>query len=123
MEGNYNVDVKILTTPIKTSGPFHANATDIDGQALIQAAIGENNRLKFESIAFKIKIGDFNLNVENFLKEDPVLGEAARQLLNSNKADMIAMATPHIERKCSEILLELSNKITENFDYDEVFPA
>lgn len=144
-----------------------------------------DNHLKFESIDFKLKMEDFNLDLDNFLNEDPVLskfkiyikfplqrhseniknvlwtlfffkllfvsseenirtfkhnpsgirfsnyknswfnpGHAAKQLLKTaNKEDIIKMATPHIEKKCSEILLKLCNKILENVDYDEIFPA
>ncbi|CAG9768269.1 unnamed protein product [Ceutorhynchus assimilis] len=121
MEGDYDIDAKILVTPIKSKGHFHANATDIDGQALIQGDVN-NNRFKFQSIAFKIKIGDFNLDMDNLLSDDPVLMQAARQLFNGNKQDLISLATPYIERKCSEVLLDLSNKITEKFTYDEAFP-
>ncbi|KAH1024377.1 hypothetical protein HUJ05_003868 [Dendroctonus ponderosae] len=123
IHGGYNVDGKLLSTTIQSTGTFNANATGLDGQALMKGAL-KDNHLKFESIDFKLKMEDFNLDLGNFLTEDPVLSHAAKQLLKTaNKEDIIKMATPYIEKKCSDILLKLCNEIFENVDYDEIFPV
>lgn len=52
------------------------------------------------------------------------LADAANNVLNDpeNRAEFVKLATPHIEEKASEVLLEIAQKIVENFTYDEVFP-
>lgn len=51
-----------------------------------------------------------------------VLGQAANDVLNENKQDFIEAALPFVQRKTSEILLEIAEKITASLDYDEAFP-
>ncbi|XP_060517819.1 uncharacterized protein LOC132696799 [Cylas formicarius] len=122
MEGDYSVHARILVAPIDGDGKFYANATDVEGNVIIQSSL-ENNYLRFKSIDFKIKIGDYNVRLENLFKGDPILSQAANQLINTNKNELIQLSIPFIERKCSEIFLQLSNKITENLKYDELFPV
>lgn len=50
------------------------------------------------------------------------LGQAANEVLNQNKAELIQAALPFIQRKTAEILLKAANKITQDLDYDQVFP-
>lgn len=52
------------------------------------------------------------------------LADAANNVLNDseNRAEFVKLATPYIEEKASEVLLEIAQKIVENFTYDEIFP-
>lgn len=43
-------------------------------------------------------------------------------VIHENKAEFIQAALPFIQRKTAEILLDAANKITEDLDYDQVFP-
>ncbi|XP_030766700.1 putative beta-carotene-binding protein [Sitophilus oryzae] len=119
--GAYNINLKILQNPIKENGDFHANVSGINGQAVIQGEL-EENHLMFKSFNFKIGVKDFNVDFGDLFKSNPALNELAKDLINNNKGDLIKMALPFIERKVAEILLETSNKITKNLDYNEVFP-
>ncbi|KAL1490577.1 hypothetical protein ABEB36_013247 [Hypothenemus hampei] len=122
-QGSYDVDSKWLGTAVKTSGDFQTNATGIDGQAVIQASVDEENHMKMDSMVMKLKVEDFNFNLPNLLKEDPALAQVAKAFLdNSSKKDLLRLGMPYIEKKCSEILLKMANKIVKNLDYDEVFP-
>ncbi|XP_066141329.1 circadian clock-controlled protein daywake-like [Euwallacea fornicatus] len=124
MKGDYDFDSKLLGAQVKSVGNIHANATDIEGQAVMQGSVDEKNRLQFDSIVCRLKIGDFSANMDNVLNEDSVLKQAVIQLLNnSDKQQLILMAAPYIEKRCSEVLMKTSNKILQNFDYDELFPA
>lgn len=49
-------------------------------------------------------------------------GKAANQMLNSNTKEFIDIATPVIERKVAELLLQSARNIVKNVDYDEAFP-
>jgi hypothetical protein len=50
------------------------------------------------------------------------LGKAASEILHENKGELIQGALPFIQRKAAEILLEAARKITDDLDYDKVFP-
>ncbi|XP_066248169.1 uncharacterized protein [Euwallacea similis] len=124
MKGDYDFDSKLLGSQVKSVGNIHANVTDIEGQAVMQGSVDEKNRLQFDSIVCRFKVGDFNANMDNVLNEDLVLKQAVIQLLNNaDKQQLVSMAAPYIEKRCSELLMKTSNKILQNFDYDELFPA
>ncbi|KAJ3654890.1 hypothetical protein Zmor_014043 [Zophobas morio] len=124
-DGDYDVDARILVTPIKGTGKFTADITDVDGQAVLKGEIIQHNghrEIKFSSFDFAIKIGDYNLHLENLFNGDEVLSKAITDVIHENKGEMIQAALPFIQRKAAEILLEAANKITDGLDYDEVFP-
>ncbi|XP_044752568.1 circadian clock-controlled protein daywake-like [Coccinella septempunctata] len=126
MNGDYDIDAKILVVPIKGSGKFRANATNCEGQAILKADVkpDENGikRFKFTSFLFSINVGDYNIELDNLFNGDPTLSQAALDVLHQNKQEFIAASLPFINAKASEIFLEIANSITNTVDYDEIFP-
>jgi len=125
LEGEYDVDARVLVVPIKGTGKFSANCTNPEGQAVLKGQLIDKDghrEIRFTSFDFAIKIGDYNVHLDNLFDGDEVLSQAANEVLNSNKQEFIEAALPFIQRKTAEILLEAANKITEDLDYDEVFP-
>jgi hypothetical protein len=125
MVGDYDIDARLLVVPIKGSGKFTADITDIDGQGVLKAEIIQHTghrQLNFTSFDFAIKIGDYNIHLDNLFNGDEVLSKAASEILHENKGELIQGALPFIQRKAAEILLEAARKITDDLDYDKVFP-
>ncbi|XP_045471921.1 circadian clock-controlled protein daywake-like [Harmonia axyridis] len=126
MEGDYEIDAKILVVPIKGNGKFRANATNCEGQAILKGEVKPDEKgirhLKFTQFIYSINFGDYNIELDNLFNGDPTLSQAAIDVLHQNKPEFIAASLPFINTKLSEILLEMANGITKNVDYDEIFP-
>lgn len=93
--GDYDVDARILVVPIKGVGNFRANASkcallllnnmqlyiqisaDCEGQGILKAEIVTDKdgirRFKFNSFNLALKIGDYNVQLDNLFNGDPVL--------------------------------------------------
>ena len=70
----------------------------------------------------KLKIADYTAHfVPNKGKDNP-LAEAINAVLQNNRQEIIESLLPHLEKAMSKKILELSNKISKHFSYDELFP-
>ncbi|RZC39113.1 takeout, partial [Asbolus verrucosus] len=125
LDGEYDIDARLLVVPIKGTGKFAANITDVEGQGVLTAQVVPRNghrEIDFTSFDFAIKIGDYNIHLDNLFNGDEILSRAAIEVLHDNKQELIQAALPFIQSKTSEILLEAANRITDDLDYDKVFP-
>ncbi|XP_014245420.1 circadian clock-controlled protein-like [Cimex lectularius] len=125
-DGIYDVDAKLLTLPIKGRGPMKGSGTDIEGNAIIKGrkvSKGGKTYLKFDRLDLKLKMKNYSVRLENLFDGDKTLGEAINNVLNDNKKELMRMIRPKAEQVASSVLLEVANKITEHFEYDELFPA
>lgn len=74
------------------------------------------------SMATQSSVRPITFHREQFFYGAHFSGQAANDVLNENKQEFIEAALPFVQRKTSEILLEIAGKITESLDYDEAFP-
>lgn len=137
----------MLVVPIKGTGNFYANATNCAGSGILKAEIINKEGKKymqFKDLDLKLDLKDYSVTLENLFEGDPVLskshqcfnslvnwksndkfhlqGQAANGVLNDNRGEFIKIAMPFIQNLLSDYLLNMANKITRNFEYDEVFP-
>lgn len=123
--GVYDINARVLVVPIKGEGKFYANATNCIVNGVLRADITNENgqkRMHFTGLDLKLQIGDYNLRLDNLFNGDAVLSQGVNNILNENKKEFIEAATPFIERKVSEIILDIANNVVKNFEYDQVFP-
>ncbi|BES97644.1 Haemolymph juvenile hormone Hypothetical protein protein (JHBP) [Nesidiocoris tenuis] len=122
----YDVDAKILAMPLKGKGPINANASDIEGRAVIkghkQVEDGKTF-VMFDELKLKLKMKNYQIRLENLFNGDKNLGEAVNAALNENKKELMNFMRPRAEELASKVLLERANKITRHFEYDELFPS
>ncbi|CAH0558261.1 unnamed protein product [Brassicogethes aeneus] len=125
LEGDYDVDARILGAPIQGKGRFNAEVTKIDGYGILRGEVVQNKgirNMKFNAFDLALKIEDYDIKLHNLFNGDKVLSQAVGDLLKDNKKEMLENAIPFIQARVSESLLDAANKITENLDYDEAFP-
>ncbi|XP_073983767.1 protein takeout-like [Rhodnius prolixus] len=122
----YDVNVRLLTVPLKGKGPINANATNIEGNGILKGhkEVKSNGKtyVIFDSLDLKLKMKNYSVRLENLFNGDKALGEAVNRALNENKREMMSMLRPQAERTVSAVLLDIANKITNHFEYDELFP-
>lgn len=51
-----------------------------------------------------------------------VSGRATNEVINEAKDEMLGVVIPLLEKEFAKIIVEFANRITEKFDYDEIFP-
>lgn len=49
-------------------------------------------------------------------------GEAVNTALNQNKQEFMRTLKPYVEQVIERIFLDIANKVTKNFTFDELFP-
>nr|CAD7410706.1 unnamed protein product [Timema cristinae] len=123
-DGDYDVNARILILPLRGKGPIKANATDCSADVVLRGQVykkkGEDY-LRFQSIEIDLKIGKFHVHLDNLFGGDKVLGEATNAALNENRSEFIETLRPIAERTVGEVILEIANKITNNFSLKELF--
>lgn len=53
---------------------------------------------------------------------DSTLSTAINAALENSRQEIIDSTTPNLEKKITEDILQISNKIGKHFYYDELFP-
>lgn len=78
--------------------------------------------INFEKIGLKIQPGKFrNIKLEN-LFDNPALEEIGHAFINSNSEFLLNDVYPDIEKNLSDLLTRVTNQITGQASFDELFP-
>lgn len=78
--------------------------------------------LKFDEIKCNVSIGSAKVKLENLFNGDPVIGQATNDVINDNVGIFYDTLKPAFEASLEEIFATIANKITDAFEYDELFP-
>lgn len=120
---NYDVNAKILNLNIKGKGPIYANTTDVEGSVILKGhREPKGDYVKFDSLDLKLKMKNYNVRLENLFNGDKNLGEAMNVALNENKRELMHLLRPTAEKVVSNVFLDIANKVSSHFTYDELFP-
>ncbi|KAF2902024.1 hypothetical protein ILUMI_04161 [Ignelater luminosus] len=125
VEGDYEIDSKILILELKGKGRFHLNITDFAYDSILKGEVVTENgvkHLKFEKMKMKIGFGSGNILLENLFNGDPVLGKGANDAINDNIGTFFEELRPNFEDVLSTRFTDTANKITETFEYEDLFP-
>ncbi|XP_066904147.1 protein takeout-like [Halyomorpha halys] len=125
IEGNYDVNLRILKIHIKGNGPFQSNNTDVDTRAILNGVIVERNGkkyLEYKSADLTVDWSIGNIMLGNLFNGDKTLGTAVNNALNQNKRAVMDALKPRIEKMVAKHVIDVANKINNQFTYDELFP-
>lgn len=126
VKGNYAINTRLAFIDLKGSGPFNANiSSPLFECALLGKKVQQNgeNHLKFQDVQCIIKsIGKSRIYFENLFNGDPIIGKAVNDAIDDNSEALFAEARPNIVEAVTKKLLEVGNKITESFTFEELFP-
>lgn len=126
IEGQYEIDGRVLLLPIRGSGPMTGNFTDAIGSVKIQAGLykdakGEDH-LHLTEFRMRINIRKGSLKLDNLFGGDPTLGTVVNNAINSNFDSFIKELQPLIEKALSSAFMDIGNSIVRPFTYDQLFP-
>lgn len=126
IEGNYDVDGRIILLQIRGSGPMTGDFTNCKALVKMQMQMSKRNDgenyLKLTELKTKISVGGGKLNLQNLFGGDPVLGEAVNTAINSNFDSFLKEIKPSIESAISNTFTEIANGILQEFTYEILFP-
>ncbi|XP_033194175.1 circadian clock-controlled protein daywake [Bombus vancouverensis nearcticus] len=126
IEGNYDVDGRVILLQIRGSGPMTGDFTNCKALVKLQMQVSKRsdgeNYLKLTELKTRISVGGGKLNLRNLFGGDPVLGEAVNTAINSNFDSFMKEIKPSIESAISNTFTGITNGILEEFTYEMLFP-
>ncbi|XP_001607045.1 circadian clock-controlled protein [Nasonia vitripennis] len=126
IEGQYEIDGRVLLLPIRGNGPMTGNFTDATGSVKIQAGLFKddqgNDHLKLSEFRMRISIRKGSLNLDNLFGGDPTLGNVVNNAINTNFDAFIKELQPLIEKALSSAFTDIGNSIVRPFTYEQLFP-
>ncbi|EFN74951.1 Circadian clock-controlled protein [Camponotus floridanus] len=123
--GKYQINAQILLLRLVGEGNVTGNFLGYESDCFLKShKVIRNNQthIIFEKMKFNIKINKAHINLDNLFNGDPVLGPASNEVLNANSDLLVDEIKPVLEDALSDLFTNISNKITEAFTYDELFP-
>lgn len=126
IEGQYEIDGRVLLLPIRGNGPMTGNFTMATGSVKIQAGLFKDDQghdhLKLNEFRMRISIRKGSLKLENLFGGDPTLGNVVNNAINSNFDAFIKELQPLIEKALSSAFTDIGNNIVRPFTYEQLFP-
>ncbi|KAG8036447.1 hypothetical protein G9C98_003769 [Cotesia typhae] len=124
LEGDYEVTAKIIV-PVSGKGPIKIDANDVTAKVSIHYRLvntKKGQRMHFPSMTCKLRIANYHSRFITRDSQDATLSEAINSVINNSQQEILDGIIPSLERSISRKILELANKVTKNFTYDELFP-
>nr|XP_022918946.1 protein takeout-like isoform X2 [Onthophagus taurus] len=124
INATYNMHGKILVLPIKSSGEFRANLTNIKSTNTMVGELYEKDSTKYVKLIsndIKLSVESGHVHLEN-AHADTIINDMISETVNKNFHDFFHELMPVIEKNLGELMLNISNKIVEPYPYDLMFP-
>ncbi|KAF5306614.1 hypothetical protein FQA39_LY08803 [Lamprigera yunnana] len=125
VEGNYEMNTKLLFLNLNGQGPFKANITNYYFNCTLKGyshKVGGSNHLKFEKFKCSVKMGSKMIYLENLFADNKLISEAANGIINDNSDALFREIKPGLVSSIDKKFLDMANKITLTFTYEELFP-
>ncbi|XP_034934943.1 protein takeout [Chelonus insularis] len=127
VDGEYDVDGRILLLPVTGSGRMTGNFTDCTGAVKFTGEIYKNDagveylRVK-DDFNLKITVHKGSLKLDNLFGGQKAIGEVINSAINSNFDAILRELKPLIEKALADVFLEVGNSIVSIFTYEQLFP-
>jgi len=125
LDGEYEIDSKLLFVNLQGKGPFNTNITNYQFECIMKGDKVERNGaeyLLFEPLKCNIGLEHATIYLHNLFNGNQLLGNATNAVLNDNSDIFFEEIKPGLEKAIEERFTEMANKITLAFKYDELFP-
>ncbi|GFG36375.1 hypothetical protein Cfor_06094 [Coptotermes formosanus] len=122
----YDVDGRVLVAPIKSSGVFKGNFTDVhveakgDGKVITKEGV---EYLQVNKIQTKIQVGDSGVKISDKDDKRGLLNESTVQFYNQNKKQILNIILPIVQETAEELITQIGNRILGTFPLSELLPA
>ncbi|RZF33318.1 hypothetical protein LSTR_LSTR007663 [Laodelphax striatellus] len=123
LEGDYNIDGKVLILPISGTGKCKLTLDDV------QAAMGLRGKelVKDKKVHMDVEKFDFRFNTTklhlyfgNLFNGDKALGDNMNTFLNQNWDEILKELKPAIEEALGEAFREISNRVFHKVPFNQI---
>jgi len=125
IEGDYEIDTRILFVNIKGKGPFNSSLSDYHFECNLKGKKKEDNganHLIFEDMNCNVVVGHASIYLDNLFEGNQVLGRATNEVINDNSMQLFDAIRPHVFSAVRRRFTDTANRITTAFPYEELFP-
>lgn len=123
--GKYMVNGSILLLPIKGEGELESQVRNSTAVVTMTSTFVEEDgerHLKWKGMKIEVDIEKGKVHLTNLFGGERVLGDVVNAAINMNFNNFFKELKPMIEKVLAEFLLETAQKITQGYDYNELFP-
>lgn len=125
LNGEYDIDGRILILPIKGNGPAYLNfgPSVIKGRILFETGMKDGQEYITKMIPnFSYDISKPYYHFDNLFNGDKQLGDHMNQFLNENAADVHKELSPAVSETINKIVLNILEGFLGNVPLDEILP-
>jgi hypothetical protein len=124
----YDVDGRLLVVPLRGTGVFKGNFTDIKADVKAAADLTTSPKgtkyLKIKSITAKVRVGDQTVRFINTDQNsnNALITQTAATFVNQNKRQVLDIVTPIAEETAIAFIEQIGNNILRAIPYNELLP-
>ncbi|XP_011309503.1 protein takeout [Fopius arisanus] len=125
IDGQYEIDGKVILLPITGSGRITGNFTDCLGAVKFIAGTAVDNGVEYFRIKefdLKITVGKGSLRLDNLFGGDKVIGDVVNNAINNNFDAFLKELMPVVEKALGVAFREIGQNIVNQFTFDQLFP-
>ncbi|KAF5269306.1 hypothetical protein FQR65_LT02607 [Abscondita terminalis] len=125
IEGDYEINTKILSLELQGKGPFTANLNEYHFECMLKGKKVEKegiNHLEFAKMQCNVVIGKSSIYLHNLFGGNPILEKATNDAISENSESLYQDIRPGISDAIRQRFTDIANRITLSFTYEELFP-
>lgn len=122
-EGQYDINARLISFPLKGKGPLRGNATEVTADAVMKGKIVTQNETRYlEMISAEVNVSlkGYRIRVEK-LFPDKKLNEAVNKIMNDQNVVPLSAIKPLLDKVAAKMLVSMVNKLSKNIPYDDLF--
>ncbi|KAK4879066.1 hypothetical protein RN001_007212 [Aquatica leii] len=127
VEGNYEVNTKLVNVDLHGKGPFTVDLVDYHFECMAKGKKTDVNGdvyLKFATMQCNSVIANASIYLHNlFGGGNLALEKAANEAISQNSASLYQQFRPVVSDVVRNKLTDVANNITMSFKYEELFPS
>ncbi|KAK4879065.1 hypothetical protein RN001_007211 [Aquatica leii] len=125
IEGDYEINTKILSLELKGNGPFTADLNQYHFECMLKGKKVEKegaNHLEFAKMQCNVVIDKSSIYLHNLFGGNPILEKATNDAISENSESLYQDIRPGISDAIRQRFTDIANSVTLAFTYEELFP-
>jgi len=124
LDGDYEVNGKILLLPVHGKGKSKIILDDVDATNKISGSrITKNGKtyMDVKKYEYKFKTSKMTMNFQDLFNGDKRLSDAMNRILNSNWEEVLREMKPNFENALSEVFKDITNQLYKRVALQDIY--